>query len=74
MPWRRIRYTCDTANTMRHAGSRNTWAEYQRSSVSAPSDGPPRISPAMNSPNGPLRAMLIVTVVAQYAFWSHGSR
>ena len=36
---------------------------------------PPRISAAICSPkNGALRAMLIVTVVAQYAFWSHGSR
>jgi hypothetical protein len=30
--------------------------------------------PATYSPNGPLLAMLIVTVVAQYAFWSHGRR
>ena len=53
---------------VRHAGSRNTCAEYQRSSVSGPRPLPPRSSPATYSPIGPLRATLIVTVVAQYAF------
>ena len=54
--------------TISAAGSRKTCAEYQRSSVSAPSVSPPFSSPATYSPIGPLRAMLIVTVVAQYAF------
>ena len=55
-------------NAMRHAGSRKTCAEYQRSSVSGPRPLPPRSRPATYSPIGPLRATLIVTVVAQYAF------
>jgi hypothetical protein len=49
-------------------GNRKTCAAYHRNSVNAPSVLPPCMRPATYSPNGPLRAMLIVTVVAQYAF------
>ncbi len=48
------------------AGSNKTCTAYQRNNVSAPSSLPPRISAAIGSPtSGALRAMLIVTVVAQ---------
>ena len=53
-------------STTSAAGSSKTCTAYQRSSVSAPSSLPPRITAAIDSPmSGELRAMLIVTVVAQ---------
>jgi hypothetical protein len=54
--------------TINDAGNKKTCTAYQRSSVNEPSASPPRIKPATYSPIGPLRAILIVTVVAQYAF------
>src|SRR5438034_7084387 len=57
------------------AGRNRTWTAKKRESVRAPSVSPPRMTFTRNVPTtGTLPTMLIPTWVAQYAFWSHGSR
>ena len=71
LPWDQKAYwattvTINIARSSPLAGSRNTCAENHRPSVSAPKSGPPRMTLASISPaSGELRAILIVTVVAQ---------
>jgi hypothetical protein len=59
---------CAIVSATSTAGNTSTCTAYQRVSVSAPISAPPRSNAARKSPaSGVSLAMLIVTVVAQYA-------
>ena len=56
-------------------GSIRTWSTYQRNNVSVPISTPPSSTNRTWSPNtGVYPIMLVPTVTAHSASWSHGSR